>query len=378
MNDRWNIAAMDLPHLTLVAAARPNFMKVGPVLRALDGRVRTTLVHTGQHYDDHMSRVFFEELGLPRPDVNLGVGSGTHAAQTAAVMVDFERHLRASPTDAVVVVGDVNSTLAASLVATKMGVPVAHVEAGLRSGDWAMPEEVNRVLTDRMSRWLFTPSPDADANLRSEGIPVSRIHRVGNVMIDTLIANLGRARARGPILRHQLGDAARHLVLTLHRPSNVDDPAKLMELITAVANAAPDLPIVFPVHPRTAAQLEGLERLPANLRCLPPLSYLDFVGLVDSADLVLTDSGGIQEETSVLGVPCLTIRDSTERPVTCELGTNRLIGVVPAAIEPAVRQARMSVHRPARIPMWDGRAAERVAHVLVRDLERARLSKVPA
>lgn len=369
---------MDIPHLTLVAAARPNFMKVGPVLRSLDGRALTTLVHTGQHYDDHMSTVFLEELGLPRPDVNLGVGSGTHAAQTAAVMVDFERHLTHSPTDAVVVVGDVNSTLATSLVATKLGIPVAHVEAGLRSGDWTMPEEVNRVLTDRMSRWLFTPSPDADANLKREGIDVGRIHRVGNVMIDSLMANLDRALARRPILRRQLGDPERLLVLTLHRPSNVDDPAKLMRLITAVASAAPDLPIVFPVHPRTGAQLEGISGLPVNLRCLPPLPYLDFVGLVAGAELVLTDSGGIQEETSVLGVPCLTIRDTTERPITCTLGTNRLIGVDPAAIGPAVREARASVHRPARIPMWDGKAGERVADILVADLQRERLSKVPA
>lgn len=364
-----------MAHLTVVAAARPNFMKVAPVLRALEGRAETTLVHTGQHYDDHMSNVFFEELGIPRPDVNLGVGSGSHAGQTAAVMVAFEKQLIGSGTDAVVVVGDVNSTLAAALVATKLGIPVAHVEAGLRSGDWAMPEEVNRVLTDRMSTWLLTPSADADANLVAEGIPADRIHLVGNVMIDTLLANLDRARERSAVLRAELGGLDRYAVLTLHRPANVDDPETLVPLLEAVAGAAPDLPVVFPVHPRTRARLEGRTDLPSNLRRLAPLSYLDFVGLVAEAELVLTDSGGIQEETSVLGVPCLTIRDNTERPITCELGTNRLIGTDPAAIAPAVRDARAASWGPASIPLWDGRAGERVADVLVRDLESAKGSR---
>ena len=358
-----------LPHVTVVAAARPNFMKVGPVLRALDGRAETSLVHTGQHYDDHMSRIFFEELGIPLPDVNLGVGSGTHAEQTAAVMVAFEKQLIGTATDAVVVVGDVNSTLAASLVATKLGIPVAHVEAGLRSGDWTMPEEANRVLTDRMSRWLFTPSADGDANLHAEGIEPDRIHLVGNVMVDTLLANLDRAKVRGRALRGQLGGLDRFAVLTLHRPGNVDDTESLSCLLAAVAGAAPGLPVVFPVHPRTAARIEGRADLPSNLRCLPPLSYLDFIGLVAGADVVLTDSGGIQEESSVLGVPCLTIRDNTERPVTCELGTNRLIGTDPAAIAPAVAAVVGTPRRPAQIPLWDGRAGERIAEILVRELE---------
>ncbi|MDQ4071053.1 MAG: UDP-N-acetylglucosamine 2-epimerase (non-hydrolyzing) [Actinomycetota bacterium] len=358
------------PHVTVVAAARPNFMKVGPVLRALEGRAETTLVHTGQHYDDHMSQVFFDELGIPRPDVNLGVGSGTHAQQTAAVMVEFEKHLLGTATDAVVVVGDVNSTLAASLVAAKLGIPVAHVEAGLRSRDWTMPEEVNRVLTDRLSRWLFTPSEDADANLLAEGVEPCRIHRVGNVMIDTLLANLERAKARGPALRRRLGGLETFAVLTLHRPSNVDDAGSLTTLLATVAGAAPDLPIVFPVHPRTAARLDGRSELPSNLRPLEPLSYLDFIGLVAEAEVVVTDSGGIQEESSVLGVPCLTIRDNTERPITCALGTNRLIGTDPSAIGPAVEAARRTPRRPAHIPLWDGRAGERVADVLVEDLAR--------
>lgn len=357
------------PRVTVVAAARPNFMKVGPVLAALEGRARTTLVHTGQHYDDQMSKVFFEELGIPHPDVNLEVGSGTHAEQTAAVMVAFERHLKDAPTDVVVVVGDVNSTLAAALVATKLGVPVAHVEAGLRSGDWAMPEEVNRVLTDRMSRWLFTPSPDADANLKREGIDADHIHRVGNVMIDTLLANLERARARGRDVCRQLGGLERFAVLTLHRPSNVDNVEALSRLIAALASSDPALPIVFPVHPRTSARLEGQTDLPTNLLCLPPLAYLEFVGLVAGAEVVLTDSGGIQEETSILGVPCLTIRDTTERPITCELGTNRLIGTDPAAIAPALREVRRSTHRPANIPLWDGQAGRRVADVLLEGLQ---------
>jgi UDP-N-acetylglucosamine 2-epimerase (non-hydrolysing) len=359
---------MRLPHLTVVAAARPNFMKVGPVLRALEGRAHTSLVHTGQHYDDHMSTVFFRELGIPLPEVNLGVGSGTHAEQTAAVMVAFEKHLLGASTDAVVVVGDVNSTLAAALVATKLCIPVAHVEAGLRSGDWTMPEEANRVLTDRMSRWLLTPSPDADANLLAEGIDPSRIHLVGNVMIDTLLANLDRARERGRLVREELGGLEHYAVLTLHRPSNVDDAANLTGLIGAISSAAPDLPIVFPVHPRTSARLQSAASVPDNLRLLPPLSYLDFVGMVDEADLVLTDSGGIQEESSVLGVPCLTIRDNTERPITCELGTNRLIGTDPAAIGPAIREALQTPRRPSSIPLWDGRAGERVADVLLHDL----------
>ena len=357
------------PHLTVVAAARPNFMKVGPVLRALDGRADTTLVHTGQHYDDRMSRVFFNELGIAFPDVNLGVGSGTHAQQTAAVMVAFEKHLLGTPTDAVVVVGDVNSTLAAALVATKLGIPVAHVEAGLRSGDWTMPEECNRVLTDRMSRWLFTPSADADANLLAEGIDPARVHLVGNVMIDTLLAHLDTARERGATMRDKLGGLDRFAVLTLHRPSNVDDAGTLSRLLSAVADAVGGMPVVFPVHPRTRAQLEGAA-IPANLRCLPPMSYLDFIGLVGGAEVVLTDSGGIQEESSVLGVPCLTIRDNTERPVTCELGTNRLIGTDPAAIAPAVAAVMGSPRRPAQIPLWDGRAGERIAAILVEELPR--------
>jgi UDP-N-acetylglucosamine 2-epimerase (non-hydrolysing) len=314
-----------------------------------------------------MSAVFFEQLKLPPPDVDLGVGSGTHAEQTAAVMVAFERHVADHPTDAVVVVGDVNSTLAAALVAAKLGIPVAHVEAGLRSRDWSMPEEVNRVLTDRLSQWLLTPSADADDNLAAEGIAAERVHLVGNVMIDTLLANLDEARARSAADVANARLPAEYAVLTLHRPSNVDDPGVLGAVIAAIGEVAGEVPVAFPVHPRTRRQLESIG-IPAGLRCLEPMPYLDFIGLVDGARLVMTDSGGIQEETSVLGVPCLTLRDTTERPITCELGTNRVIGTDPAAIPPAARAALATEWRPASIPLWDGHAGERIAEVLLRDL----------
>jgi UDP-N-acetylglucosamine 2-epimerase (non-hydrolysing) len=355
--------------VTLVAAARPNFMKVGPVLTALRGRLDTSLVHTGQHYDPAMSQTFFEELGLPEPDINLGVGSGSHAEQTAGVMVALERELQAHPTDAVVVVGDVNSTMAASLVAAKLLVPVAHVEAGLRSRDLTMPEEVNRIVTDRLSSWLFTPSADADVNLLSEGVSEARIHLVGNVMIDTLLANLPRAAERGEIMRQRLQLDGPYGVMTLHRPANVDDERALASLLEAAGGIDPAFTVLFPVHPRTRARIErGDIRVPPNIVELEPMAYLDFIGLVSEAALVLTDSGGIQEETSVLGVPCLTIRDNTERPITCQLGTNQLIGTDPAAIVPAARLALARTWPAADIPLWDGHAGTRIADVLVRDL----------
>lgn len=355
-----------LPRVTLVAAARPNFMKVAPIIAALQGRADVRLVHTGQHYDAGLSGTFFEELGLPAPDVNLEVGSGSHAVQTAAVMVAFEADLHAHRPDVVVVVGDVNSTLACALVAAKAHVPVAHVEAGLRSGDWSMPEEVNRVLTDRIATWLLTPSPDADANLIAEGLPAERIHRVGNTMIDTLLTNLPRAREAGAIRRAALGLVGEYGVVTLHRPSNVDDPTMLAALLAALGEVATTLPLLLPLHPRTAATLarESLA-VPPRIRTCGPLPYLEFIGLVAGTQLVLTDSGGVQEETSVLGVPCLTLRTTTERPTTCEQGTNRLIGVDPAAIVPAARAALATPVRPANIPLWDGHAGERTAEVLL-------------
>jgi UDP-N-acetylglucosamine 2-epimerase (non-hydrolysing) len=357
------------PRISVVAAARPNFMKVGPVVRGLRAAAEVDLVHTGQHYDDRMSRSFFDDLRLPPPDVNLEVGSGTHAEQTAAVLMSFERYLLQRDVDAVVVVGDVNSTVACALAAVKLHIPVAHVEAGLRSGDWRMPEEVNRVLTDRISRWLFTTSEDANRTLDAEGIPAEWTHLVGNVMIDTLYANLDRARDRTGALREEFDIRGRYGVLTLHRPSNVDEAGSLERLLGAITGAAGDLPFVFPVHPRTAAKLSdfGL-RLPSTLKLVDPLGYLDFVGLVDGAEVVLTDSGGLQTETSALGVPCVTLRENTEWGITSELGTNRLVGTDPPKVMEGLAKALQSERQAASIPLWDGKSGQRVAEVLLEDL----------
>lgn len=365
----FSITRRARPHVSVVAAARPNFMKVGPVIRALNGRADVELVHTGQHYDTRMSDGFFEDLRLPKPDVNLEVGSGTHAEQTAGVMVAFERYLADRDADAVVVVGDVNSTVACALAAVKLHVPVAHVEAGLRSRDWTMPEEINRILTDRISRWLFTTSADANDNLAAEGVPADWMRLTGNVMIDTLLDNLERARERGEQARAELSLHSSYGVLTLHRPSNVDGAASFQRLIDAITQAASDVPFVFPAHPRSAAKLAEFGiTLPETVRIVEPLGYLDFIGLVDGAQLALTDSGGVQEETSVLGVPCVTLRENTERPITCELGTNRLVGTDPAAVRTAVADALQVERRPADIPLWDGHAGERIAEVLFADL----------
>lgn len=346
-----------------VAGARPNFMKVKPVLDGLEAiGAATTLVHTGQHYDRAMSDVFFAELGLRPPDRNLGVGAGTHAETTAAVMVALEPVVAEHGPDAVVVVGDVNSTLAAALVGAKAGALVAHVEAGLRSRDWSMPEEVNRVCTDRVSDLLLASSEDAVDNLRAEGYRPDQVHLVGNVMVDTLLANLERARAR-PVL-HQLGlTRGGYALVTLHRPANVDDPTSLAALMGALAEVAKRLPVVFPVHPRTRARL-GVLNGHGDVSLLEPLGYLDFVALQDGAAVVLTDSGGVQEETTVLGVPCLTLRTTTERPITITEGTNRLIGNDPRLILDSVDTVlRHDVVR-RRPELWDGHAGERIAAVL--------------
>lgn len=350
--------------LSVVAGARPNFMKVAPLLCALEGRTDVQFVHTGQHYDWKMSDAFLADLGMREPDFNLGVGSGTHAEQTAAVMVAYEALLVREPADAVVVVGDVNSTLAAALAAVKLNIPVAHVEAGLRSGDDSMPEEINRQLTDRISHWLFAPTDEAVDNLRAEGHTEDSIHMVGNVMIDTLLAALDRARSRLPQIRDRLQLPSRFGLLTLHRPTNVDDPPKLAALLSAICELSTTLPFLFPVHPRTRERLADLETLP-GIRCTDPQSYLDFVALLSGSSLVLTDSGGIQEETSVLGIPCLTLRDNTERSVTCTLGTNRLIGSDPTNLVESARLALSRSWEPARIPLWDGRTAERIAQILL-------------
>jgi UDP-N-acetylglucosamine 2-epimerase (non-hydrolysing) len=362
-----------------VVGARPNFMKVAPVVEAMRGRCEEfapLVVHTGQHYDERMSDAFFRDLGLPAPDVHLGVGSGSHARQTAAVMQSFEPVVSEHRPDWVVVVGDVNSTLACALVCSKMGVPVAHVEAGLRSRDRTMPEEINRLLTDQLSELLLTPSADADRNLIGEGIPAERIRLVGNVMIDSLLKQLKRAEASR--VREELGVAdSDYAVVTLHRPSNVDDPATLGGILSALTRVSQSLPVVFPIHPRTRKHLEEFGLLKANagggrVRFVEPLGYLDFLRLYSGARLVLTDSGGIQEETTALGVPCLTLRENTERPVTVELGTNRVVGTDPGRIvaeaEAVLAKGKQS-EVPPPPPLWDGRTAGRILDAL---LERTR------
>ena len=347
-----------------VAGARPNFMKIKPVLDALDGAgAETVLVHTGQHYDAAMSDVFFDELGLRAPDRFLGVWSGSHAEQAARVMVAFEPLLDEVLPDVVVVVGDVNSTMACALVAAKAGALVAHVEAGLRSRDWAMPEEVNRVVTDRVSDYLLAPSPDAVDNLRAEGYRGDQVHLVGNVMIDTLLANVERARAR-PVLDDLGVSAGGYGLVTLHRPSNVDDPDRLGRLVGALGVVAEDCPLIFPVHPRTRQQL-GATKTPPGLTLVEPTGYLDFIALEAGARLVLTDSGGIQEETTVLGVPCLTLRETTERPITIDEGTNQLVGCDPERIVAAARAVLSVGVAPRRPALWDGKAGQRVAQVLL-------------
>jgi UDP-N-acetylglucosamine 2-epimerase (non-hydrolysing) len=359
----------------LVAGARPNFMKVAPVLSALTADGHTgVLVHTGQHYDEQMSDAFFRDLGLPDPHHYLEVGSGTHAAQTARVMLAFEPVLRRERPDWVVVVGDVNSTLACALVAVKLreeiGCRIAHVEAGLRSHDWRMPEEVNRVLTDRVSDLLFTPSRDALPNLLAEGIPAERVVLAGNVMIDTLLQHLPVARALDLPARSGLRPGA-YVVSTLHRPSNVDEPKPLAVLVEALAQVAEELPVVLPLHPRTRQKLErfGLAEKAKSLRLLAPLGYTEMISLTDGAAVVLTDSGGLQEETTALGVPCVTLREQTERPVTITEGTNRMApwpltvdGVVGAFREARAQgRAAPGQHRPEG---WDGRAGRRIAAAL--------------
>jgi UDP-N-acetylglucosamine 2-epimerase (non-hydrolysing) len=349
--------------------ARPNFMKIAPVMRALSGypRIEQRLIHTGQHYDEKMARVFFEELGLPRPDRDLGVGSGSQAEQTGSVMVGLEKVLAEERPEVVVVVGDVNSTLAATLVAAKAGIPVAHVEAGLRSFDLSMPEEINRMVTDRLATLLFTPSRDGDENLRREGVPLERIHFVGNVMIDTLL--LHRSHAPWPAVRDALGLKERgYALLTLHRPANVDDAEKFRRILENLRVVAEDLPIVFPAHPRTARRIAeaGLEKETAFLRLTEPLGYLDFLAAMDHAALVMTDSGGIQEETTILGVPCFTLRDNTERPITVSEGTNTLAGADGSGLAESYRKWKAGERKPATRPeLWDGRSGARIAQVLV-------------
>jgi UDP-N-acetylglucosamine 2-epimerase (non-hydrolysing) len=346
-------------------------MKVAPIvaeLRMSPALFASVLVHTGQHYDEKLSKVFFDDLGMPVPDVNLNVGSGSHAQQTAAVMAAFEPVLLDAKADLVLVVGDVNSTIACALVAVKLGVKVAHVEAGLRSFDRTMPEEINRVLTDQISDLLFTTEASATDNLRAEGVAADKIHFVGNVMIDTLLAHRDRARALQTPESLSL-ERGRYAVLTLHRPSNVDDPVAFERLIEGLAPIAEELPIVFPVHPRTrtrvasspaAASLVARQRL----RLLEPLGYLEFIALLDGSGVALTDSGGIQEETTILGIPCMTLRENTERPVTVTSGTNVVVGTDPSRILGAWARIKGEPATTARPPLWDGHTARRIVDIL--------------
>jgi UDP-N-acetylglucosamine 2-epimerase (non-hydrolysing) len=366
---------MSMSHrLFLIAAARPNFMKVAPIWKALQEQgssIEPVLIHTGQHYDHNMSDVFFDDLGLPQPAVHLGVGGGTHAEQTAGVLLKFEALCFEDRPDAIVVVGDVNATMATSLVAAKLHIPVAHVEAGLRSRDMRMPEEVNRLMTDAISDLLFTPSPDAGDNLRAEGVAEERIHFVGNVMIDSLITTIDRAR--GLDTHTGLGlEAGAYGVVTLHRPSNVDHVDRLERLLDLLCGL--ELPLVFPVHPRTRAVIDnhglvgrcGIEG--SNLQLLDPLGYYDFMNLISHAKLVLTDSGGLQEETTFLGIPCLTMRPNTERPITVTEGTNELttLDTLPGQVASILQGNWKTGRRPE---LWDGKTACRIVEVLERFLD---------
>lgn len=366
-----------------VVGARPNFMKVAPLIREMKKRsdvFQQLLIHTGQHYDRNMSKVFFDELALPEPDVNLEVGSGTQAWQTAQIMTRFEPIVAEHRPDWVVVPGDVNSTVACALVCSKLGIKVAHVEAGLRSFDRSMPEEINRLLTDQLSDLLFTPSEDGNKNLLREGVPAEKIHFVGNIMIDTLVKLLPEANKRWGLLREHFSDSP-YILVTLHRPSNVDDLDNLREIMAALAEISKEIQIVFPVHPRTRKRIEentsalsGNQSHPEQLKMIPPLSYLDFLALESHAALVLSDSGGVQEETTYLGIPCLTMRPNTERPVTIASGTNRLIpysdrhvllGEIRAFLNGYSPSAEKSARRPA---LWDGNTAERIVHVFLKNI----------
>ncbi len=358
--------------VTVVAGARPNFVKVAPLLRAFAAQGLTArLVNAGQHNSPAMAGDLLRELGMPVPDADLRIGPGTHAEQTARGMLAFEREFLDSRPAALVVVGDVNTTLTAALTAAKLSIPIAHVEAGLRSGDRSMPEEINRILTDHLSSWLFTTSADSDENLAREGIRNDAIRLVGNVMVDTLLDSLPTALARGAALRERLALHGDFGIVTLHRPSNVDSVLRLDALLDLIEQVARDLPLLFSVHPRTQAAFERRGKdLPSGVISAPPLAYLDFIGLLSRARLVLTDSGGVQEETSVLGVPCITLRDTTERPITCTAGTNAVLGPdvsrLPAMVSEVLASPR-STSRPV-IPLWDGRAAGRIAAILAKDL----------
>lgn len=358
--------------IDIIAGARPNFMKISPIIRALEARkaeggpLRYRLVHTGQHYDARMSGDFLTQLGIPEPDVNLEVGSGTQAEQTATIMTRYERLLLDARSDLCLVVGDVTSTMACAIAAQKLCVPVAHVEAGIRSGDWTMPEEINRMVTDSITNWFFTTSEVANQNLRRAGVDEERIFFVGNTMIDTLLAN--REKLRQPLFWDEFGlKPGEYFAVTLHRPANVDASDSFTQLLTAIGEGTRGLPVVFPVHPRTAKTLREVADLPVSLRLVDPQPYLEFNYLVKHAKAVITDSGGITEETTVMGVPCLTLRNSTERPETVTIGTNELLGTDPARLKPALDRLFAGEWKKGGIPeKWDGHTGVRI----VAELER--------
>jgi len=357
--------------ITSVVGARPNFIKVAPIASALADipEVRHYLVHTGQHYDQSMSDVFFQDLSIPVPDIDLGVGSASHAVQTGRIMEEFEKVCLSERPDVILVVGDVNSTMACTLVASKLLIQVAHVEAGLRSLDRTMPEEINRIVTDTLAEYLFTTNRDADKNLKREGIPEKKIHFVGNVMIDTLLKY--REKAASLDVPSSMGlDSGGYAVMTLHRPSNVDDPIVLQGILESVQSISQSMPVIFPVHPRTSERIRefGLDPLvDSPVHKCDPLGYLEFLSLMSEARFVMTDSGGLQEETTVLAIPCLTIRKNTERPVTITEGSNLLVGTDPDRILGAARKVLDGNWKRSKVPeYWDGKAAERIVNILTR------------
>jgi UDP-N-acetylglucosamine 2-epimerase (non-hydrolysing) len=352
--------------ITLIAGARPNFIKIAPIINAINRKherckIDYRIIHTGQHNDDRMSRTFFRDLNVPEPDINFGCGGGSQAEQTAAIMIAFEKELLMHPVDLVMVVGDVTSTMACAIVAKKLNTKVAHVEAGIRSFDMTMPEEINRIVTDSITDYFFTTSRFANENLQKAGVPDDKIFFVGNVMIDTLLAN--RHKFRKPKIWDDLDlEKGNYLVMTLHRSSNVDDELKLKNLLGSIINASRGIPVIFPVHPRTSKVIQSLNlSVPKSLSLIEPLGYLEFNYLVENSKGVVTDAGGITEETTVMGVPCITLRDNTERPETITIGTNKLIGTNPAAIKPAIEKLFAGEWKKGGIPeLWDGKAAERI------------------
>jgi UDP-N-acetylglucosamine 2-epimerase (non-hydrolysing) len=357
--------------ISIVAGARPNFMKIAPIIEAIKKaqekgkNISFRLVHTGQHYDEKMSEIFFKELSIPAPDSNLEVGSGTQAEQTANIMIRFEKELIDNPCDLVLVVGDVNSTLACSIVAKKMNILLAHVEAGIRSYDMTMPEEINRIVTDSLADLYFTTTTIAGENLIKAGVAINKIHFVGNTMIDSLLKNLTKIKKTTFFEENKLKEK-NYILLTLHRPSNVDEKENLEKIIFEICNSAKELSIIFPVHPRTKNNLERIDILPKNLFLTTPLPYLEFIYLIKNSKAVITDSGGIQEETTVLGIPCMTLRENSERPETISIGTNELLGTDVKNIKPAIEKLFSGNWKKGGIPeLWDGNTSERIVNILL-------------